>query len=269
MRICSWNVNGLRALLRKGKLAPAVRALAPDVLCLQETKVNAPVATPIDDLYPFRYWSHSSKPGYAGVAVLSKVQPLKVSDTGMGDSGKGRYQEIEFADYVVVNVYTINSGQSDSRTGRPGLQTLPQRQRWDVAFRARMQELMRRKSVIVVGDLNVAPVSKNQAAPGAGLDYFANNKPTAAGLTPQEIAGFRALLGVGLIDAFRTLYPHATKYSYFNFRTTKKPTDRDPGSGWRLDYTLVSRELMQRVADSDVHDQVTGSDHRPISLTLH
>lgn len=268
MKICSWNVNGLRALLRKGKLAPAVHALAPDVLCLQEIKMSAPVPTPIDDLYPFRYWAHGP-PGRSGVAVFSKLQPLKVSDTGMGEAGQGRYQEIEFADFVVINVYTINSGQKNYKTGAPGLQNLRSRQDWDKAFRERVQQLMRRKPVIIVGDLNVAPVSKDQAAPGAGLDYFSNNKPTSAGLTPQEIAGFRELLRAGFIDTFRTLYPRTTKYSYANWRSTKKPTDRDPGSGWRLDYCLVSRELMSRVADSDIHDQVAGSDHRPITLTLH
>jgi exodeoxyribonuclease-3 len=261
MRICSWNVNGLRALLRKGKLAPAVHALAPDILCMQETKVSAPLPTPVDDLYPFRYWSHSSRPGYAGAAVFSKVQPLRVSDAGMGE--RGRYQELEFADYVLVNVYTVNSGVGNYKTRSPGLQNLGARQRWDKAFRERMQELMRRKPVIIAGDLNVAPVSKDQAAPGAGLDYFANNKPTAAGLTPQEIAGFRALLAAGFIDTFRTLYPHATKYSFASWRAKKA------SSGWRIDHMLVSRELMSRVADSDVHDRIEGSDHRPVSLTLH
>jgi exodeoxyribonuclease-3 len=269
MKLCSWNVNGLRAVIRKGKFAVAVHTLAPDVLCLQETKINSPMATPVDDLYPFRYFNAHTRPGYCGVAVFSKQQPISVSDTGMGEAGRGRYQEVEFADFLLINVYTPNSGVGDSRTGRPSLQALPHRMAWDKAFRERVQVLTRKKPVIIMGDLNVAPVSKDQAASGAGLDYFSNNKPGSAGLTPQEIAGFHALIATGFVDTFRALYPNKTKYTYQNFRAKKKPTDTDPGSGWRIDMTLVSRPLMPRVADSDVHDRIEGSDHRPISLVLH
>jgi exodeoxyribonuclease-3 len=263
MKLCSWNVNGLRAVIRKGKFAVAVHALAPDVLCLQETKINSPMATPVDDLYPFRYFNAHPKPGYCGVAVFSKQQPVSVSDTGMGEAGRGRYQEVEFVDFLLINVYTPNSGVGDSRTGRPSLQALPQRMAWDKAFRERMQVLIRKKPVIVMGDLNVAPVSRDQAAPGAGLDYFSNNKPGSAGLTPQEISGFHALLATGFVDTFRTLYPNKTKYTYASWRTKKA------SSGWRIDFALVSRELMQRVADSDIHDHIAGSDHRPLTLILH
>ena len=115
----------------------------------------------------------------------------------------------------------------------------------------------------MVGDFNVAPVSKDQATSGEGIDYFNNNNPKAAGLTSQEIAGYRTLLKSGLVDSFRSLYPNKTEYTYYNYLARKKT------SGWRIDFAMVSESLMKRVADSEIHGHILGSDHRPISLILH
>ena len=255
--LISWNVNGLRAVLKKGFDA-FIKEHSPDVLCLQETKIsNDLIADFSFDGYPFVYWNCAEKKGYSGTAILCKSQPISVQ-YGMGISKhdtEGRVITAEFNDYYLVTVYTPNSQNHDAnkRPRRIDYRTLE----WDVDFLSYLKKLEVHKAVIFCGDLNVAHTEIDLANPKT------NRKN--AGFTDEERAGFDALLEAGFIDTFRHLSPQSTdQYSWWSYRAAA----RQRNIGWRIDYFCTSEVLRERIKKADILDQVLGSDHCPVRLKI-
>ena len=253
MKLVSWNVNGLRAALGKGA-ADAINSLAPDVLCLQETKARPEqVELPLD-LGGYRsYWNSAERPGYAGTAILTRVKPLDVIQ-GMGTAAhdtEGRVLTAEFPDFLLVNVYTPNA--------QNGLRRLDYRLAWDEAFRKFLATLGsdRRKPVIFCGDLNVAHQEIDIARP--------KENRNSAGFSDQERASFTKLLNCGFTDSYRHFFPErAGAYSWWSFRARS----RERNIGWRLDYFGVQDPFMKRVRNATLHPEILGSDHCPVGLDL-
>lgn len=253
LHFVSWNVNGIRAILKK-EFVENVRAMAPDVICLQETKAAKEETLSALELLPeYKSYANSSKArkGYSGTAIVSKIEPIDVTyDIGIEEfDQEGRVIVAEYATCFIVTVYTPNSGD--------GLSRLDYRQSWDNAFREYMLWLNRRKPVIMCGDFNVAHQPIDLARPK-------ENYNKSAGYTQQEIDGFDRLLNAGFIDTFRHLYPDTVKYSYWNFVTN----GRAKNVGWRIDHFMVPEKIMKNVNDAFVYDQYHGSDHCPVGLKI-
>lgn len=256
-KLLSWNVNGLRAALKKG-FADFLAEESPEVLCLQETKISdALVPDFAFEGFPHAYWNCAGKKGYSGTAILSKTEPLSVRN-GLGiekHDGEGRVITAEFEDYFLVTVYTPNAQNHDEnkRPRRLDYRTLE----WDVDFLQYVKALESKKPVIFCGDLNVAHTEIDLANPKT------NRKN--AGFTDEERAGFDNILAAGFVDSFRQLYPDATdRYSWWSYRAGA----RKRNVGWRIDYFCVSKSLVPRIRDSLILDQVGGSDHCPVGLLL-
>ena len=246
----SWNVNGLRAVVKKG-FQDQMDGLAPDVLGLQETKAQDDQVR--EALFGWdSYELHSSsaiKKGYSGTAILTKRQPLSVQ-AGLGVAEldtEGRVLRAEFEAFHFVTVYTPNSSS--------GLKRLPFRGKWDIAFRDYLKELDQDKPVVCCGDLNVAHREIDLARPAANY----NKTP---GYTQQEIDGMDALQQAGFVDTWRDANPETVKYSWWSYRGGA----REKNVGWRLDYMLVSERAMPHVQHAKIHNDVLGSDHCPVSL---
>ncbi|HEY0930262.1 MAG TPA: exodeoxyribonuclease III [Gemmatimonas sp.] len=263
MKIYSWNVNGLRAVLKKGLFLPFIEAHKPDVLCLQETKSEREQVE-VDLAGYHEYWNSAVTKGYSGTAIFSRTEPLSVTngfpkaitkkytlvdDAGRDSETEGRVITAEFEKCYVVTVYTPNAKDDLSR--------LPLRsQHWDAAFLAHCKALEKKKPVVFCGDLNVAHTE---------LD-LANPKPNKGrkGFTVEERAGFQSFLDAGFVDTlriFREGNGHYTWWSHF-------ANSRARNVGWRIDYVLVSSSLQQHVKAADIHADVMGSDHCPVSITL-
>ena len=248
-RIYSWNVNGVRSALGKG-LAGFIADADPDVLCLQETKCESATARELGLAFPHQHWHEAEKKGYSGTAVLSKVAPLSVATDFPGDHpAEGRVVTAEFGGLFVVSAYVPNSQRE--------LERLDYRLRWDADFRKYLARLSKRKAVVVCGDLNVAHAEIDLANP-------ATNRRNA-GFTDEERASFGVLLqDHGFTDTFRAQHPAlAQRYSWWSYR----PGIRARNIGWRLDYCLTSDGL--KYAQPEIHDQVKGSDHCPVSVRVH
>jgi exodeoxyribonuclease III len=264
MKIYSWNVNGIRAVVNKGLFVPFIEAHQPDILCLQETKAEQGQA--VIDLPDYEeYWNSADKKGYSGTAIFSKVKPMSVINgfidgivekhsltaDNYGDPAKeGRVISAEFEDFYVVTVYTPNSKRDLSRL------TLRDKQ-WDPAFLEHCKELEKKKPVIFCGDLNVAHTE----------DDLANPKPNVGehGFTNEERAGFDKILESGFVDTFRIFTPTGNgHYSWW----THWANARARNVGWRIDYFLVSNKLKKHIKKAEIHTDVMGSDHCPISITL-
>lgn len=262
-KMITWNVAGLRALMKKspGVFPELVAREAADVLCLQETKLQEGHAhTGLAEQMGLPGWhAHwncsTARLGYSGVAVLSRVPPLSVR-LGLGQEehdGEGRLITAEFPDFFLVNVYVPNSGEGlrrlEYRVGPGG---------WDAALVAHLADLRARKPVVVTGDLNCAHQEIDIHSPKTNL--------RSAGFTQEERDSFasRLLCEACLADTFRRQHPGVAAYTYFTY----KFNCRAKGKGWRLDYFLVSESLMERVHDSFLLPDVLGSDHVPIGLTL-
>ena len=251
MKLVSWNVNGLRAALGKG-MQEQLDALNADVLCLQEIKARP---EQVADLWlaswPHALWNPAERPGYSGVLILSKVQPLSTS-RGIGvpeHDSEGRVATMEFPDFFLVCCYTPNSQNELAR--------LPYRQEWDAAFREYVGNLASTKPVIFCGDLNVAHQEIDIARPDS--NHF------SAGFSDEERAGFTQLLQAGFADTFRRLHPDTKDaYSWWSFRGGARARN----VGWRIDYFCVSESLLPRVQSAEIHPNITGSDHCPVSITL-
>ncbi len=251
MKLVSWNLNGLRATLKKG-LPEAVDSLHPDIVCFQEIKARP---DQVADLWlaswPYQLWNPAEKPGYSGVLILSRKAPLSMT-TGIDcpeHDREGRVVTMEFEDFYLVNCYTPNSQNELAR--------LPYRQEWDVAFRNYVSGLAEKKPVIFCGDLNVAHEEIDLARPDS--NHF------SAGFSDEERAGFTALLQAGFVDTFRTLHPDVRdEYSWWSYRGGA----RERNVGWRIDYFCVSPSLMPRVKAASIHQNVMGSDHCPVSLEI-
>ncbi|MFP4166135.1 MAG: exodeoxyribonuclease III [Opitutales bacterium] len=256
-KLLTWNVNGLRAALKKG-FEPFLQEEDADIVCLQETRISDDMTTDFGfPEYPHAYWNCAAKKGYSGTAILSRTAPLSVY-YGMDDpqhDGEGRVLTAEFEDYYLVNVYTPNA-QSHDENKRP--RRLDYRTgEWDVAFLKYVLSLEAGKPVIFCGDLNVAHREIDLANP--------RNNRGNAGFTDEERANFDAILEAGFIDGFRYFYPDATDcYTWWSYRAGA----RKRNVGWRIDYFCISPALVDRLEDVRILDHVEGSDHCPIALWI-
>ncbi len=249
MKILSWNVNGLRAALRKG-FTEFVAEQSPDVLALQETKTGAdPFHVPVDGYRLF--WNPAEKPGYSGTALLTKTEPDNVT-CGMGvteHDREGRIVTAEFPGFFLVNVYVPNAQR--------GLTRLDYRtRRWDVDFRRFLKGLEETKPVLVGGDFNVAHTEIDLANPKSNVKN--------AGFTPEEREGFSRLLENGFIDTFREFEKSGGHYTWWTYRSNA----RERNIGWRIDYFLASPALRPRLKNAFILPEVYGSDHCPIGIEL-
>ena len=251
MKLLSWNVNGLRAVLKKG-FADFVIAENPDILCLQESKARPEQVELSLELGGYRnYWSSAEKAGYSGVVVFTREKPLDVKEgLGMEEHDKeGRVLTLEYPDFTLVNVYTPNAQHE--------LRRLPYRLSWDAAFRDHVVSEAKRKPVVFCGDLNVAHQEIDLARPKE------NRKNP--GFSDQERESFTRLLDAGFIDTFRHLHPDKGEaYSWWSYRAGA----RQRNVGWRIDYFGVSETLIERVSEAKILPEVLGSDHCPVAMTL-
>ncbi|MBG9463257.1 exodeoxyribonuclease III [Bacillus amyloliquefaciens] len=250
MKLISWNVNGLRAVMKKIDINTYVQETEADILCLQETKVQDGQVSLQPEGY-HAYWNYAVKKGYSGTAVFSKEKPLHVFyGLGIGDHDQeGRVITLEFEHVFVVNCYTPNA--------KRGLERIDYRLQWEADFKDYLQKLDRKKPVILCGDLNVAHREIDLKNPKA------NRKN--AGFSEQEREAFSALLNAGFTDSFRYLYPDREgAYSWWSYRTNA----REKNIGWRLDYVIVSDRLKQRISQAAICADIMGSDHCPVEMTV-
>lgn len=252
MKIISFNVNGIRAIMKKG-LASSIATMNPDIICFQETKANDDqVREALKEIQGYELYSNSAeRPGYSGTAVLTKQKPLAVfKGIGIAEhDNEGRVLALEFADFILVNVYVPNSGQE--------LVRLDYRAQWDKDLLAWMKEMEQRKPIVYVGDLNVAHQAMDLANPKS-------NYNKSAGYTQREIDGLSAFLNAGFVDTFRKKYPDTVKYSWWSARFNS----RAKNVGWRIDYVLVSELLWPRVKEAFILNEIEGSDHCPVGIEL-
>lgn len=263
MKIYSWNVNGIRAVVNKGAFQSFIEKEQPDILCLQETKAKEGQAE-IDLADYHEYWNSADKAGYSGTAIFSKTKPrsvlngfadaiaekYKLAGDSYGDPTKeGRVISAEFDDFWIVTVYTPNSKGDLSRLSLRD-------QQWDPAFLEHIKELEKQKPVIFCGDLNVAHTE----------DDLANPKPNVGkhGFTNEERAGFQNILDAGFTDTFRLFTKGNGHYTWW----THWANARARNVGWRIDYFLVSNSLKDRIKAAAIHADILGSDHCPVSIEL-
>ncbi len=251
MELISFNVNGIRASVKKG-LSETLRTLDADIVCFQETKATADqVKEALKEATGYHVHAYGAeKLGYSGTAIISKLEPQKVA-FGIGLPGhddEGRVVTATFSDVVVVNVYTPNSGE--------GMKRLEYRATWDAAFKAYVSKLAKGKlPVIVTGDLNVAHQPIDLARPKENYNKI-------SGYTQTEIDGLSALLKAGFVDTFRYFHPEQVKYSWWSQRFGA----RMKNVGWRIDYVLVSGGFEKQVKDAFILNDVMGSDHCPVGI---
>lgn len=249
MKLISWNVNGLRACVGKG-FYESIAALDADVVCLQETKLQAGQFDLALEGYE-TYWNYADKKGYSGTAIFTRRHPLSVT-YGLGidlHDHEGRIITAEYEDFYLVTAYVPNS--------QDGLRRLDYRQQWDKDLRAYLKELETRKPVVLCGDLNVAHREIDLKNPKS------NRKN--AGFTDEEREGFQQLLDAGFVDTFRHFYPDQTDiYSWWSYRFRA----REKNAGWRIDYFVVSEALRPLLESAAIHTEIFGSDHCPVEVVL-
>lgn len=263
MKIYSWNVNGIRAVVRKGELQKFIETYQPDILCLQETKAEQGQAE--FDIGGYEeYWNSSrTKKGYSGTAIFTKVKPLAIindipekfvksggliADNYGHSNDEGRVIAAEFDDFYVVTAYTPNA--------KDDLTRISLREKWDAAVTAYCADLQKKKPVVYCGDMNVAHTE----------DDLANPKPNVGkkGFTAEERKGFDNWLAAGFIDTFRMFTKGNGHYSWWSHFAKS----RERNVGWRIDYFLVSESLKNRVKKAEIHASQMGSDHCPVSIEL-
>lgn len=249
MKFISWNVNGLRACMKKGFTESMAKADA-DVICVQETKMQPGQA---DVQLPgyHQYWNSAERKGYSGTAVFTRREPLAVAYDIENPlhTGEGRSITLKFPEFYLVTFYTPNS--------QPELARIDYRMQWEDAARAYLQKLDAQKPVILCGDLNVAHEEIDLKNPGPNRG--------SAGFSDQEREKFTQLLHAGFTDTFRALHPQQTgAYSWWSYRFHA----RENNAGWRIDYFLVSDRLFPQVTRSEILSDIYGSDHCPILLEL-
>ena len=249
MKLISWNVNGLRACVGKG-FYESIAALDADVVCLQETKLQAGQIDLALEGYE-TYWNYADKKGYSGTAIFTRRHPLSVT-YGLGidlHDHEGRIITAEYEDFYLVTAYVPNS--------QDGLRRLDYRQQWDKDLRAYLKELETRKPVVLCGDLNVAHREIDLKNPKS------NRKN--AGFTDEEREGFQQLLDAGFVDTFRHFYPDQTDiYAWWSYRFRA----REKNAGWRIDYFVVSEALRPLLESAAIHTEIFGSDHCPVEVVL-
>lgn len=263
MKLYSWNVNGIRAVINKGLFASFIESERPDILCLQETKADrGQVAVELPDYE--EYWNSADKKGYSGTAIFSKIKPLSVingftddiaakynlAGDSYGDPAKeGRVISAEFEKFWVVTVYTPNSKSDLSRLDLRYKQ-------WDPAFLEHVSELEKSKPVLFCGDLNVAHTEIDLANPKPNIGKH--------GFTDKERSGFDALESAGFVDIFRKINKNGGNYTWW----THWANARALNIGWRIDYWLASKSIANRIVDARIHPNIMGSDHCPVSIEI-
>lgn len=264
MRIYSWNVNGLRSVIRKSALQEFIDAEHPDILCLQETKAK-PGQAVVDLPDYLEIWHSAERPGYSGTAVFTKFQPLSTSEnfntfpdinnsfTTEDRYGnpliEGRIQTLEFQPFFLVNVYTPNSKRDLSR--------LKLRENvWDPAFLQYLRQLEAIKPVVVCGDFNAAHTPLDLARP--------KDNERSAGFTEEERQGIKNLISAGFVDTFRVFYPNIQRYTWWSHWSKC----RERNIGWRIDYFFISNSLLPNLKSAEIYEHFHGSDHCPISIDL-
>jgi len=265
MKIYSWNVNGIRAVQKKGLLEPFIAKHAPDVLCIQETKAQPDQVEDIfAELLPEyeQYWHSAEKKGYSSTAIFTKIEPIealyglpedlvekyKLEDSYGNTAKEGRVLTLEFEEYFISTVYTPNSKEDLSR--------IPMRQQWDPAYLEYMRRLEEQKPVIFCGDFNVAHTALDLARP----------KPNVGkkGFTNEERSGIESMLAAGFVDTLRLFHKDDGHYTWWSHWGGA----RERNVGWRIDYVMVSSVLAQLVTKAKIHPEVMGSDHCPVSIDI-
>lgn len=255
LKIFSWNVNGIRAVLRKNALQNFVSEYQPDILCLQETKAKQGQAE-IDFEEYEELWNSAERPGYSGTAIFTKIKPISSENfkinvkDDFGDlSLEGRVLVAEFKDFYLVNVYTPNS--------KPDLSRLDLRYKnWDPKFLDLLKELELKKPVITCGDFNAAHQNIDIARP--------DSNHHSAGFTDEEREGISNILASGFIDTFRFLNPNSERYTWWSHWGNARANN----VGWRIDYFFISATLRKKLVGAEIYESVFGSDHCPISIEL-
>lgn len=265
MKIYSWNVNGIRAVQKKGLFEPFIKEHAPDIVCIQETKAQPEqVEDDFSALLPEyeQYWHSAERKGYSGTAIFTKIPPehvlfglpehlkehYQLTDSYGDTTKEGRITTLEFEHYYVSTVYTPNAKDDLSR--------IPMRQQWDPAYLAYMQELEQDKPVIYCGDFNVAHTEIDLARP----------KPNEGkkGFTAEERSAFDAMLEAGYVDSFRQFEKEGGHYTWWS----QMGGARARNVGWRIDYVMVSEVLAPFLKRARIHPDVLGSDHCPVSIDI-
>lgn len=263
LKIYSWNVNGIRAVIKKDKFTPFINEHQPDILCLQETKAKEGQAEINLPEYK-EFWYSADKPGYSGTAIFSKTQPLqvinglpkdiikkyKVTGDTYGDPNlEGRVIAAEYDQFWLVTVYTPNAKDDLTRLDL-------RHKQWDPAFLEYCKRLEQTKPVVFCGDLNVAHTELDLANPGPNRGK--------KGFTDEERAGFQAFIDAGFVDTLRLFKQGNGYYTWWSHFANARARN----VGWRIDYFLVSESLKDKVQSAEIHPQVLGSDHCPVSVTL-
>lgn len=253
MKLVSWNVNGLRAVINKG-FKDFFKEIDADIFCMQETKMQE---NQLDDNIKeiFKgynaYWNSAEKKGYSGTAIITKSKPLNVKyGIGIEEHDKeGRVITLEFEKFYMVNCYTPNSKRE--------LERLDYRMIWEDAFRNYLVELNKEKPVIICGDLNVAHKEIDLKNP--------KTNRRNAGFTDEERDKMTELLNAGFTDTFRYLYPDKTEaYTWWSYMFKA----REKNAGWRIDYFIVSNDIKDKVKESYIYSEIMGSDHCPVGLDI-
>lgn len=263
MKIVSWNVNGIRAVHRKGLFLPFLKQLKPDIICLQETKAEQHQSE--IDLEDYEeYWHSAKKKGYSGTAIFTKripenvlfgmpkdiVETYGLADDEYGDPNEeGRVIAVDIGPFYVVSVYTPNAKEDLSRLSL-------RHEKWDPAFLAYMKRLEEEKPVIFCGDLNVAHTPDDLARPKENFGL--------KGFTNEERSGIDAILASGFVDTFRLFTQGSGHYSWWSHWAKA----RERNIGWRIDYVFVSKALVPKIQVAEIHSDIFGSDHCPVSITI-
>lgn len=248
MKLISWNVNGLRAIMGKNFME-FFKEIDADCFCLQETKLQeGQIEMDLPGYH--QYWCYADKKGYSGTAIFTKKEPMSVR-YGIGideHDHEGRVITLEFEDFYLITVYVPNSQDE--------LRRLDYRMKWEDDFKAYLKELEKTKPVIFCGDLNVAHKEIDLKNP--------KTNRRNAGFTDEERGKMSALLDDGFIDTFRYFYPEEVVYSWWSYRFRA----REKNTGWRIDYFICSEALKDRLKDAKIHTEVMGSDHCPVELDI-
>jgi len=252
MKLISWNVNGVRAVMKK-EFMDSFTSMNPDVLCLQETKAqDDQVLEALKEVEGYHIYTNAAeKKGYSSTAIISKQKPISVN-YGLGikkHDNEGRVITAEYDNFYLVTAYVPNS--------QNGLKRLDYRIEWDADMKAYLQNLDKKKPVAFCGDLNVVHTEMD-------IKNHKSNYNKSPGYTQKEIDGLEAFLNGGFTDTFRALNPEEIKYSWWSYRFNS----REKNTGWRLDYFLTSDRILNKVKTAEIHNDIFGSDHCPVSITL-
>ena len=250
MKIISWNVNGIRAVLKKGFL-DFIKKENPDIICIQETKAHPEQVDLILEKYPYQYWNSAVKKGYSGTAIFSKIEPINVHNDLKIEKHdqEGRIICFELENYYLVTVYTPNSKRDLSRLNY-------RHKEWDVDFLKYLKKLESKKPVIFCGDLNVAHKEIDLKNP--------KSNERNAGFTIEERRGFDNIVSGGFIDTFRYFNNEGDNYTWWSYMGGA----RFRNVGWRIDYFCISQSLEKNLLSAKIHPEIMGSDHCPVSIEI-